>query len=87
VRQRQLLDRPKTVQRCDAEPHGLRPGSYGAGEEGLEAMVDDIKYVCMLWRVGCTKGKVSNCPYKLTRFSRTSSCTALSNVHVQALSA
>jgi hypothetical protein len=23
-------------------------------------MVDDIKYVCMLWRVGCTKGKVSN---------------------------
>lgn len=23
-------------------------------------MVDDIRYVCMLWRVGCTKGKVSN---------------------------
>ena len=40
----------------------ISPGSYGAGEEGLEAMVDDIKYVCMLWRVGCTKGKVSNIP-------------------------
>ena len=28
-------------------------------------MVDDIKYVCMLWRVGCTKGKVSNCLFQL----------------------
>lgn len=34
-------------------------GAYGAGEGGLAALVDDIEYVCTLWRVGTSKGKVT----------------------------
>lgn len=37
----------------------LHSGAYGAGEEGLEALGDDVEYICTLWRVGCTKGKVT----------------------------
>lgn len=32
---------------------------YGAGEEGLAALEDDVSYVCTLWRLGCAKGRGS----------------------------
>lgn len=37
----------------------LSSGAYGAGEDGLAALADDIEYVCTLWRVGTSKGKVT----------------------------
>ena len=51
-------------------------------------MVDDIKYVCMLWRVGCTKGKVSNWPLLHSGHVDEHQAVPLSaNAYVQALSA
>lgn len=35
----------------------LTAGVYGTGQEGLQRMVADIKHVCALWRVGCSRPK------------------------------
>lgn len=46
-------------QRCTESTPLKLTGVYGAGEEGLAALANDVTYVCTLWRVGCTKGKGS----------------------------